>query len=99
ASKGVSIQSMKKLIAIILVTAGFVANTATAACYSTEATMTRIKDKGTYEVNVRVSELSERGGKSVEEIIARPRITSAPGVPASLYSGLEPKDAKYKKKE
>ena len=76
-----------------------IASTAVAASYSTEATMTRQKDKGTYEVDVRVSDLSERDGRNTEEVIARPRITSSPGVPAGLYCGLKPSDRDYAKKE
>jgi hypothetical protein len=90
---------MKKFIVILVATACAVASTAVAATYSTEATMTRQKDKGTYEVVVRVSQLVKRGDKVAEELIARPKITSSPGVPAGLYSGLQPSDRDYKRKE
>lgn len=90
---------MKKLIAILIATACAVASSAVAANYSTEATMTRQKDKGTYEVTVRVSQLIERDGKVIEELIEQPRITSSPGVPASLYSGLEPSHPDFAKRE
>jgi hypothetical protein len=46
-----------------------------------------------------VSQLIERGGKLTEQVIARPRITSAPGVPAGLYCGLQPNQPNYKKEE
>ena len=90
---------MGKLIAVLLVTACAVANPAVAATYSTEATMTRQKDKGTYEVVVRVSRLIEQDGKVTEELIDQPRITSSPGVPASLHCGLQPSDRDYTKRE
>jgi len=90
---------MKKLILILVTAACAVANTALAAPYSTEATMTRQKDKGTYEVVVSVSQMVKNGDKVTEELIARPKIISAPGVPATLYSGLQPSDRNYKKKE
>jgi hypothetical protein len=90
---------MKKLITILVATACAVASTAFAASYSTEATMTRQKDKGTYEVVVRVSQLVERDGKVTEELISQPKITSSPGAPASLYSGLQPPNPDYTRKE
>lgn len=90
---------MNKLIALLIVTACAVASPAIAATYSTEATMTRQKDKGTYEVVVRVSRLIERQGKVTEELIERPRITSSPGVPASLHCGLPPSDRDYTQRE
>lgn len=90
---------MKKLIAIFVVAACAVASTAVAATYSTEATMTRQKDKGTYEVIVRVSHLVERDGKVTEELIEQPKITSSPGSPASLHSGLPSSDPDFAEKE
>lgn len=90
---------MKKLITILVAIACVVASTAVAASYSTEAIMTRQKDKGTYEVVVRVSQLKERNGKVTEELINQPRIKSSPGVPAALYCGLQSYDRDYKKKE
>ncbi len=89
---------MKKLITILVAAASAVASAA-AANYSTEATITRQKDKGTYEVVVRVSQLVERDGRTIEELIEQPKITSSPGVPASLYSGLQPPNPDYTKKE
>jgi len=90
---------MKKLIVILFAAACAAASSAVAATYSTEATMTRQKDKGTYEVVVSVSQLVKRGDKVAEELIARPKITSAPGVPAGLYCGLQPSDRDYTKQE
>jgi hypothetical protein len=90
---------MTKLIVILVVAACAVAGTAVAASYSTEAAMTRQMDKGTYEVVVRVSRLLERNGTVTEELIGQPRITSSPGVPASLHSGLPPSDRDYTKRE
>ena len=90
---------MNKLITLLVGIACMVAITAVAASYSTDATMTRQKDKGTYEVLVRVSHLVEQNGKITEELIEQPKITSAPGVPASLYCGVQPSDRDYKKKE
>jgi hypothetical protein len=90
---------MNKLIAILTATACVVANTTAAATYSTEATITKQKDKGTYQVDVCVSQLIERDGKLTEQVISRPKITSAPGVPASLYCGLQPSQPNYKNEE
>ncbi|MGD0262487.1 MAG: hypothetical protein ABSD29_22210 [Verrucomicrobiota bacterium] len=90
---------MTKLIAILVVTACAVASTAVAATYSTEATMTRQMDKGTYEVVVRVLRLAERNGTVTEQLIEQPKIMSSPGVPASLHCGLQPSDHDYTKKE
>jgi len=61
--------------------------------------MTRLPDKGTYEVVVRVAQLVERDGKITEKVISQPRLTSSPGVPASLYAGLQPGNRDYKKEE
>src|SRR6185503_1207825 len=91
--------TMKTFITILVAAACAVASTSFAATYSTEATMTRLKDKGTYEVVVRVSQLVERDGKIAEELISQPKITSSPGVPASLYSGLQPPNPEYTKVE
>jgi len=88
---------MKKLIIILVAAVSAFASTAAAASYSTETTMTRQRDK--YEVVVRVSQLVERGGKITEELIGQPKITSSPGVPASLYSGLQPADPGYTSRE
>jgi hypothetical protein len=90
---------MKKLITILVATACAVASTTSAANYSTEATMTRQKDNGTYQVVVRISQLVEQDGKVTEELISQPKITSSPGTPASLYSGLQPPNPEYTRKE
>jgi hypothetical protein len=90
---------MTKRITVLVATACMAAFTSFAANYSTEATMTRQKYKGTYEVVVSVSRLLEHDGKTTEQLIDRPKITSAPGVPATLQCGMQPTDADYKKKE
>jgi hypothetical protein len=87
--------TMKKFITLLVATASAVAFTAVAENYSTEATITPHKDKDTYEVVAVISQLVEKDGKQTEQVISRPRITSAPGVPASLYSGRTPKDSDY----
>ena len=86
---------MKTFIAILVAAASAAASTAVAANYFTEATMTRQPDKDTYEVVVRVSHLVEQDGKVTEELIDQPKVTSSPGVPASLHSGLQPSDPDY----
>ena len=91
--------TMNKLITLLLATACVAAGTAVAASYSTEATMTRQKDKGTYEVVVRVSRMVEQNGRVIEELSEQPKITCAPGVPASLHCGVQPSDRDYKKRE
>ena len=90
---------MKRIIALLLAAACAVVPTAVAATYSTETTVTRQKDKERFLVEVRVSQLMERDGKLTEQLIARPRIDSAPGVPASLYSGLQPSHPNYQNEE
>jgi hypothetical protein len=89
---------MKKTI-LLIATAWVLATTAVAATYSTEATITQQKDKGIYLVDVRVLQLKQQNGKITERLIARPRIDSAPGVPASSYSGLQPSQSNYQNKE
>jgi len=96
---GVPQNTMNKLITILVAAACVVAGTAAAASYSTEATMTRQRDQGTYEVVVRVSHLVEQDGKFVEKLIEQPKIRSAPGVPASLCCGVQPSDRDYTKRE
>jgi hypothetical protein len=98
ATLSVRLQTMKKHIALLV--ASFTAITsAVAASYSTEAIMTPQKDKSTYEVVVRVSQLVEQDGKLTEELVARPKVTGPLGVPASLYSGLQPTHADYQKED
>jgi hypothetical protein len=91
------------IVATVILAAGCATtpteNTAWNNSYSIEATMTREKDKGTYEVVVRVSKLVERDGALSEDLISLPKITSAPGVPASLYVGLQPPHPEYAKAE
>ncbi len=90
---------MKKLTAILVATACAIASTAVAATYSTEATMSLQKDEGKFDVVVRVSRLLEQDGKLVEQLVAEPRIHSAPGVPATLYTGLQPANPDYASQE
>jgi hypothetical protein len=90
---------MKNLLILLIATACAVAATAATANYSTEATITQQKEKGRFLVEVRVSQLVEQDGNVTEHLIARPRIDSAPGVPASLYSGLSPSHPNYDKEE
>jgi hypothetical protein len=90
---------MNKHIALLVITLSAVATTAFAASYSTEATMTRQKDKNTYTVTVRVSRLVEQDGELTEQLIAKPKITSSPGGPASMYQGLQPPNPDYQKQE
>lgn len=68
---------------------------AAAAPYLTEATITPIPDKGQYRVDVRISRLIQQDGKQVEELVARPRITSGLGCPASFYQGPQPAQPEY----
>jgi hypothetical protein len=90
---------MKRILAVFVAIASAVASTSLAANYSTEATMSLQKNEGTYLVEVRVSRLLDQNGKTTEQVIARPEILSAPGVPASLHQGLQPKDPNYAKEE
>jgi hypothetical protein len=90
---------MKKFIALLVAAASAVAFTAVAENYSTEATITPHKDKGTYDLVVRISQLIEQAGKQSEKLISQPRINTAPGVPASLYVGPSPAQADYQTAE
>ena len=72
---------------------------ATAVSYSTEATITPLPESGQYQVDVRVSRLLQQGGKVVEEIIARPKLLSGVGCPASLYQGLQPTNPDYQNQD
>lgn len=90
---------MQKLTLILLVAALGTASQALAATYSTEATMSLQKDEGTYLVEVKVSELTEQNGKLTERVISRPRLLSSPGIPATLYSGTQPRDPDYANEE
>jgi hypothetical protein len=88
-----------KFATIFLLSAFLVVLTGGAATYSTEATVSLQKDEGTLNVDVRVSRLVEQKGKSSEQLITAPRIKTAPGVPATLYTGLQPRDPDYSSKE
>lgn len=98
-ASGVQTDTMKKYIALLIVSFCIFAATAFATSYSTEATMTRQKDKGTYTVSIRVCRLVEQDGKITEQLIAQPKVISGPGVPASMYSGLQPSNSNYQKEE
>ena len=50
-------------------------------------------------MDVRVSRLVEQDGGSAEQLVAAPKIKTAPGVPATLYTGLQPTDTNYAKEE
>jgi hypothetical protein len=90
---------MKKYIALLIVTLTTITGTAFAALYSTEATMTRQKDKNTYTVVVHVSRLVEQDGKLTEQLIVQPNILSNLGEPASMYFGLQKLDPDFQKQE
>ncbi len=90
---------MQKLTLLFLAAALGSAPIAIAATYSTDATMSLQKDAGTYLVEVRICELTEKNGKVTERIISQPRLLSAPGVPATLYSGAQPGKSGYAKTE
>ena len=88
-----------KILTLLITTAGLAGPPLFAAIYSTDATMSVQKDEGTFNVVVRVSRLLEQDGKLVEKLVAEPRIQSGPGVPASLYTGLQPTDPNYANEE
>jgi len=89
----------RKLISLLITTACLLGRTLVADTYSTEATMSVQKDEGTYNVDVRVSRLLDKDGKTVEQLIEAPRITSGPGVPGTLYTGPKLTDPDYATKE
>ena len=53
------------------------------------------KDEGELNVDVRVSQLVDHGGKPVERLVCAPRVKTAPGVPATLYTGPGRTDPSY----
>ena len=85
---------MQKFTVLFLVAALGTARV-TAASYSTEATMSLQKDEGTYLVEVKISELTEKNGQVAERVISRPRLLSSPGVPATLHQGMSTNDPGY----
>src|SRR5258708_7277401 len=84
-----------KLVRLLVMTGFLVGPAVIGATYSTEATMSLQKDEGELDVAVRVSRLVDQDGKSVEQLVAAPRIKTAPGVPATLCQGLQPDDPNY----
>lgn len=90
---------MRNCLVVFIAAAIAVVPAAIAATYSTDATMSLQKGDCTYNVDVRVCELTGQGGNVTERVIARPRITSSPGVPATLYTGPGSGDPEYKQKE
>ena len=84
-----------KLITLLITTACLVGPTVLAATYSTEATMALQKQEGQLNVDIRVWRLADQDGKLVEQLVSAPRVQTAPGVPASLYTGLKPADPDY----
>jgi hypothetical protein len=89
----------RNLITLLLSAACLLGQRVVAASYSTEATMSLQRAEGTLNVDVRVSRLSQQNGKLVEQLVEAPRITTAPGVPATLHSGPQPGDSNYVSKE
>jgi hypothetical protein len=90
---------MQKLTLVLLAATLGAARITIGATYSTEATMSLQKDEGTYLVEVKISELTEKNGKVTERLISRPRLLSSPGVPATLHQGTSPNDPDYAKEE
>lgn len=89
----------KKLIGLLITTACLAGSAVFAATYSTEATMSLHKEEGKLNVDVRVWRLVDQDGKLVEQLVSAPRVKTAPGLPASLYTGLQPADPDYANKE
>src|SRR5258705_13283924 len=85
----------KKLIRLLIATACLVGTNVVGATYSTEATMSLQKDEGELNVDVRVSQLVDQGGKPGEHLVCAPRVKTAPGVPATLYTGPGRTDPSY----
>jgi hypothetical protein len=90
---------MKNVLALIIAVITAFSYAATAASYSTEATITPLPDNGQYRVDVRVSRLVQKDGRQVEELIARPRILSGVGCGASFYQGLQPGNPDYQNED
>src|SRR5207249_8516696 len=88
-----------KLITLLLVSVCLAVSRGSAASYSTDATLSLQKEEGILNVDVRVSRLVEQDGGSAEQLVAAPKIKTAPGVPATLYTGLQPTDPNYAKEE
>jgi hypothetical protein len=89
----------RNLIALLIGAACLPGLRAAADSYSTDAVMSLQKDQGTLNVDVKVSRLSQQEGRLVEQLVESPRITTAPGVPATLHTGPQPRDPDYSSKE
>jgi hypothetical protein len=83
----------------IIVAVVLLSQAAIAVPYLTEATMTTLPEEGQYQVDVRISRLIQQDGKQVEEVVARPKILSSVGCPASFYQGPQPTDPHYWNKD
>jgi hypothetical protein len=90
---------MKRLFQLLLATALAAAPTVVADSYTTDANMSPQKDEGTIDVRDRISRLLNQDGRASQELIAEPRIRSSPGVPGSLYVGLQPAHPDFAVKE
>jgi hypothetical protein len=88
-----------KAFLVLVVIASLLAPGAQAGSYSTDATLSLHKDEGTLDVDVRVVRLEEHSGQPAEELIAAPKIKTAPGVPATLYTGCQQGEPDFTTKE
>jgi hypothetical protein len=90
---------MKHYFALLIGAVAILSYGADAASYSTEATITPLPDSGQYRVDVRVSRLVQQDGRTVEELVAKPRLLSVMGCRASLHQGLNSANPGYQNED
>jgi hypothetical protein len=76
---------MRQLLTIVLVAAAnAMAQAAEQKFFSTEASITQLKDPAMYQVDARVSEVKVVRGLTQEHLIAAPRVTTQCGTPVTI---------------
>jgi hypothetical protein len=90
---------MKSLFAVTVAAAISIGSVCAYDAYSMDAAITLNKETKEYQVFAKVLKVGDGKKKDSEEIVARPRIVSARGVPASFYVGPAATDRAYRKSE
>ena len=85
------------LVASLTVASVLAASSSPEVPITTDAMIRLNKDKGTYEVVVRVAQSVDEDGTMKDKVIAKAKVQGAFGKPASAYSGLQPTQQHYQK--
>jgi hypothetical protein len=80
---------MKTLCTVLFLAALTFGAAAADVSYATEAAISPGKGKDQYQVEVRISRVTEQAGRTVETVIASPRVLANLGQPATLFTGSE----------